>query len=277
MEEHLSAIGEECDIEKQLDLLELYKSNGTKVKQTVSEASSTSCSQCGKELKEVLNKYVDLNEEMLYSCECGNVTEPNFKNNVEDDFLDDEQIKKRKKKSKYKHSSYAQNKLDELIGNTLPIRDRRKRSLLQCEDVPLYLDRLKKLAKRWQLDVSKCTPINVADMLKFLKLGRLYKYLFYLTECLNPSFSAHVLTNEERDWALQIFKHFVRLWFMKRLAIGPRYGIVNRKSLPHIPSILKNILIRIGRNDIAQALPEMRSCKRQHLINSIINEIMKGH
>jgi len=254
----LNAINDFTDIEKQLDVLHTYQSGEVK-----SDISLNTCSLCSKEKGEARHGFV--------TCSCGAVLEIDIDHTA--DRMDPVDVKGRRwSLNKYKPKSYAENLLNQLQGQLLPVDKKYFRSLLQQEDSRKLINVVRLQLQKWNISSEAVSWVHVWDTLRYLKLGRFYKYTTYICESINRKYEAFFLNDSERERIIKLYTRFSEEWLRHRVEICTKRK-VKRKSLPHVRSIIRFILLKLQLVRQAKFLPKMKSDKRQQLIDTIIDDV----
>jgi len=178
-----------------------------------------------------------------------------------------------RKKSVYKHTTYAKNIIDAMLGDLLPTSITCHKTLLQLSQVGGLLQTLSEEIAKSKIAIPNLTPAHVSKLLRGKKLGKYYKYRVWLCERLNPSFKVRILTPKEREILIKNFSIFAKVWMRTRSSLRSRSK--NRKNMPHVSTVVKTILDIMSLDEVGTWLVTLKSKKRQEMQQLLTNEICK--
>jgi hypothetical protein len=173
------------------------------------------------------------------------------------------------KRSVYKPVLYGRSILHAVMGMFEPVDNKAFKTLLQKEEVPRLLADLKLMASSLPgYSLKKLCPIKVRRLLKKIERGRYYRYATFLCNCLNPTFKPPIIQPNELELMLFRFRSMASRFRKFKDRFNKRFK-TKRKSLPHVPTLLKTVMRKNNLFHLVSFLPSMQSKKRETFVRQM--------
>lgn len=167
-----------------------------------------------------------------------------------------------KKKSIYNPVLYGKSILHAVMGLCEPSPNPEHHSLMHVSAVPPLVKKIKELCLLIHVRIDDICPSKMRKILKKLQMGKFYRYSAYLCKQVNPNFEFLSLTPADMDRILVCYRNMTTHFRLFKDKFNKTFN-VQRKSLPHIGTLLDVIFENLNLKHLASYLPRMQSRKRQ--------------
>ena len=219
---------------------------------------SSRCENC--------HRIISLHDEELASCRCGLEIE-------EIRCFPESGLAIACKRSMYKPVLYGRQILCSIMGLILPVASEDFRSLLNDAELKSLLVQLKDAASTLQFDLNGVNPSVMRILLRTIKKGKYYRYSIYLTSVVNPNFKPVQIPLHCIDRILVCFRAVARYFYTHKLSFNKHFN-TKRKSLPHVPTMLRTICRHLNLMEYTRDLPHMASPRREQRIEEMANYLV---